>query len=512
MAETDPLIQELLSREALPNGAQLLDGQFTITKQMSAGGFGITYRARDNVLERDVVIKECFSDDYCVRRGRDVIARTEQFDKQFRSIATMFMREARSLAQLRHPNIVGVHRAFEENETAYMALDLIEGNDLFDILEASPDLLPPDLVRDMLMRMLDAIEKVHEIDLLHRDISPDNILLEHDGNPVLIDFGAARADASRRTRAVSSLLVVKEGYSPKEFYVAGSLQEPCSDLYALGATFYHLVSGEAPVDSQTRMAAVARHKPDPCQPLAGRFPNYDDDFLDAIDQAMELMMTDRLQSAEDWRNMINRSGSRRAKGDAAPTQDDVAAPEHITIRKPPEGIPRELTQLIEETNEVVRKTRIIDVEDAGNAQTAAAAKPAERSSSVPDWVDEFNEETAAADSDGPGAAVGSTFDAASGNEKSTQDWIERARQKQTRVLEAELADLDIVEPYPEDYDDGQLPPLDHDQVAAAVDPTLSVHDRPAPPPPSTMMTLLKYLGSGIAIGLCLIFLQIQFLT
>ncbi len=507
MAETDPLIQELLSREALPNGAELLGGQFTITKQMSAGGFGITYRARDNILERDVVIKECFSDDYCVRRGRDVVARTEQFDKQFRSIANMFMREARSLAQLRHPNIVGVHRAFEENETAYMALDLIEGSDLFEILEASQDLLPPDLVRDMLMRMLDAIEKVHEIDLLHRDISPDNILLEHDGNPVLIDFGAARADASRRTRAVSSLLVVKEGYSPKEFYVAGSLQEPCSDLYALGATFYHLVSGEAPVDSQTRMAAVARHKPDPCLPLAGRFPNYDDAFLRAIDQAMELMMTDRLQSAEDWRNMINRSGTSRLRKVDAPVEAASVAP----VRAEPEGIPRELTKLIEETNEVVRKTRIIEVDPAEAAEGPAEAKPAERSTSVPDWVDEFNEETAASVADDAEDGDAEAVETASGGKApATQDWIQRARQKQSRAIEVAPEDLGEYEPYPEDYDDGQLPPLEQDPIYA--DPTLAVHDRPAPPPPSTFVTVLKYLGSGIAIGLCLIFLQIQFLT
>ena len=505
MVETDPFIQELLSREALPSGAQLLDGQFTITKQISAGGFGITYRAHDNILDRDVVIKECFSDDYCVRRGRDVIARTEQFDKQFRSIAQMFMREARSLAQLRHPNIVGVHRAFEENQTAYMALDLIEGHDLFDILEATPDLLPPDLVRDMLMRMLDAIEKVHEIDLLHRDISPDNILLEHDGNPVLIDFGAARADASRRTRAVSSLLVVKEGYSPKEFYVAGSLQEPCSDLYALGATFYHLVSGEAPVDSQTRMAAVARHKPDPCIPLAGRFDNYDDAFLKAIDQAMELMMTDRLQSAEQWRNMINKSGSRRSE-----RKSTVPVSVAIPVRTAPEGIPRELTQLIEETNEVVRKTRIIEVDAVKDEPVEKASKPTDKSSSVPDWVNEFNEETAASEQDLESGRV-SQPTPPENTQKPTQDWIMRAREKQTRVIEADLSDYDLSLPEVETYEDGQLPPEDHQERRAAQ----QVVSRPKSKekaPPSTAITMLKYLGSGIAIGLCLVFLQIQFLT
>lgn len=212
--------------DALPKGATLLGDQFTITDRIGAGGFGITYRAQDNVLGREVVIKECFSVDFCMRVGTDVVVADLANEKQYRSIVQMFMREARSLAKLRHPNIVGVHRAFEENETAYMALDLIEGQDLLDFIDLNPGSLTPELVTDILVSMLDAVQKIHEVDLLHRDISPDNIMIEKDGTPVLIDFGAARGDASRRTRAISSLLVVKEGYSPKELYLAGSKQTP----------------------------------------------------------------------------------------------------------------------------------------------------------------------------------------------------------------------------------------------------------------------------------------------
>ena len=495
MIEPDPLLQELMSREALPTGTTLLDDQFTITKQLSAGGFGITYRAHDNVLARDVVIKECFSDDYCVRKGRSVIARNDAFDKQWKSITMMFMREARSLAQLRHPNIVGVHRAFEENQTAYMALDLIEGHDLFDIMESTSEGLPPDLVRDILLRLLDAMEKVHEIDLLHRDISPDNILLEHDGNPVLIDFGAARADASKRTRAVSSLLVVKEGYSPKEFYVAGSMQAPCSDLYALAATFYHLVSGEAPIDSQTRMAAVASHKPDPCAPLAGRFDAYDETFLLAIDKAMELLPNDRLQSVEDWRNMINRSARRSQTG-----QPLIALPEEVD---------KHLSQLIEETNEVVRKTRIIDVEKkkAEPKEPSSLVDPS-RVTSVPDWVDEFNEETAAAENQEFTADMDDTepTDAATADGKhATEDWIGRAREKQTRVLEAQLSDVPFMgTPETEAItEDGE------DNITVA--PTAAPAET-APAAPKTFLTMVMYLSTGIIIGLGLIFIQLQFFT
>ncbi len=482
-----------MSREALPTGATLLDGQFTITKQLSAGGFGITYRAHDNILHRDVVIKECFSDDYCMRKGRNVVARAESFDKQWKSIAMMFMREARSLAKLRHPNIVGVHRAFEENQTAYMALDLIEGHDLFDILESTSNALPPDLVRDILMRLLDAIEKVHEIDLLHRDISPDNILLEHDGNPVLIDFGAARADASKRTRAVSSLLVVKEGYSPKEFYVAGSMQAPCSDLYALAATFYHMVSGEAPVDSQTRMAAVSTQKPDPCVPLAGRFDDYEPAFLAAIDRAMELLPDDRLQSADDWRNMINQS-----KKQNSDLLAEVETKERLGVV---------LTQLVEETNEVVRKSQLVRIEEPDEETQA----PTQRISSVPEWVEEFNNETVSGEEllsdldDAPYDDDGA-IPADTPKKPVTSDWIERAREKQTRILEAQMGNVPFADDVPA-YDEDD--PLEDDINAFPEPAAMATAATPAPTG-RMVVTMMKYLGSGIAIGGVLIFVQLQF--
>ncbi|MEM6412985.1 MAG: serine/threonine-protein kinase, partial [Pseudomonadota bacterium] len=301
MADTDVAYEPSLAEQALPVGTTLSDDQFTITKRLGAGGFGITYTADDNVLGRTVVIKECFPEDFCIRDGKNVFSRKTSDAKPIRSIVKMFMREARSLAKLRHPNIVGVHRIFEENGTAYMVLDLIEGQDLFDILDAKTTPLSPSRVRDILLQLLDAIEKVHEMGLLHRDISPDNILIENDGTPVLIDFGAARVDATRHTRAVSSFMVVKDGYSPQEFYVAGSEQAPSSDLYALAATFYHVLSGRPPPNPQTRLMDIAGQRPDPCKPLAGRIEGYDQQFLEAIDRAMQIHPGDRLQTAAKWR-------------------------------------------------------------------------------------------------------------------------------------------------------------------------------------------------------------------
>ncbi|MDP5359894.1 MAG: serine/threonine protein kinase, partial [Paracoccaceae bacterium] len=231
--------------DALPDGTALLGTQFTIDRPLSNGGFGITYLAKDNLLDRNVVIKECYPEVFCARDGINVVVRSAQHKEKYRKIVEMFMREARSIAMMRHPNIVGVHRIFEYNQTAYMVLDLIQGRDLLNIIKDDRESLSADQVKEILIKLLDAVDLVHRNDLLHRDISPDNILLDKWGNPVLIDFGAAREEASRETRALSTVLIVKDGYSPQEFYFAGGKQGPSSDLYALGATFYHLISGKA---------------------------------------------------------------------------------------------------------------------------------------------------------------------------------------------------------------------------------------------------------------------------
>jgi serine/threonine protein kinase len=363
--------------EALPSGTTLLGDQFTIERPLSNGGFGITYLAEDNFLGRRVVIKECYPEAFCRRDGKKVLVRSHIHHEKYRAIVEMFMREARSIAKLRHPNIVGVHRIFEDNETAYMVLDLIHGRDLLSLIKDEDDVLNPQQMKDVLIKTLDAVELIHQNDLLHRDLSPDNILLDKWGSPVLIDFGAAREEASRETRAVSAVLVVKDGYSPQEFYFAGGKQGPSSDLYALGATFYHLISGEAPPNSQTRMAEFAGNNPDPCEPLLGRFSEYDDDFLEAIDKAMMILPKARIQSAREWLNLITK-GSDRAR----------------SIRmNPTKKLDKVLTRLVSETNEYVLNSQPRDVRPKTRRASPAAAVAARKVTSQPEWAAEFNRET-----------------------------------------------------------------------------------------------------------------------
>ena len=322
----DPAAQladpEIFADDLKP-GATLLAGQYTILGFLNSGGFGITYLAKDS-LERTVVIKECFPNTLSRRSGSIVRARSRKHTGEFQSFVQSFIEEARSLARLVHPNIVGIHQVFEDNDTAYMAIDFIDGKDLHDILDSTDQAFTPEETVALLKKMLSAVEFIHQAGILHRDISPDNILIDKTGNPVLIDFGAASEQVVRATRVLTGRRVVKDGYSPQEFYLTGAAQSAASDLYALGATFYHVITGKVPPESQRRLAMVAEGSPDPYVPLAGRFPGYPPGFLESIDQATRVLPRDRIQSATAWLEMIERG----ERGDTAEVLEQAPLPMH----------------------------------------------------------------------------------------------------------------------------------------------------------------------------------------
>ncbi len=313
--------QQLL--DELQPGTTLMHGQYTITKFLNNGGFGITYLAKDS-LDRNVVIKECFPSAFCRRTNSIVRARSRAHQGELQSIVRLFVQEARSLSNVVHPNIVGVHQIFEDNDTAYMAIDYVDGKDLLDIIEEDEDALKPAELVTITKKLLEAIGFVHSHDMLHRDISPDNILINSEGEPILIDFGAAREHASNTKRAMSALRVVKDGYSPQEFYITGGQQGPWSDLYSFAASIYHVISGIAPIDGQSRLAAIAEQSDDPYDPLEGQFEGYPPNFLKAIDKAMNVMPNQRMQSAGEWLDMLADAPDGAQPVDGQETQEIVA--------------------------------------------------------------------------------------------------------------------------------------------------------------------------------------------
>jgi serine/threonine protein kinase len=289
--------------DVLLPGTVLFHGQYRITAFLNSGGFGITYLAKDN-LNRDVVLKECFVPTFCRRSQTLVRARSESARPHVQKAIRSFMDEAQILADLSHQNIVRVLQVFEENDTAYMALEYIKGHDLLEIIDEKKAALTPDQIVAMTRKLVSALAHIHDQQLLHCDISPDNICVRADGEPVLIDFGSARKTMLGVGQRHTGFSMVKDGYSPQELYATSGPCGPYSDIYSLGASLYHAVMGKAPVDCQSRISAIIEGRPDPVKTLARTVTGYPPGFLAAIDKALAVQPSARHQSARDWQEAI----------------------------------------------------------------------------------------------------------------------------------------------------------------------------------------------------------------
>jgi hypothetical protein len=285
--------------DVLLPGTLLKGGQYRIRSFLNAGGLGVAYLAQDRNL-RDIVLKECFVPEFCRRSQGRVIPRSEAHRQNLRKVVTSFLDEATLLSGLSHPNVIRAHEAFEENDTAYVVLDFVKGRDLQETIDdPQARLAPADLV-GIAQRLISALAHVHGRGLLHCDISPDNVCLGPRNEPVLIDFGSARPVVNGVALPHDGFSMVKDGYSPPEFYTATADRVLQSDVYALGATLHHAVSGVAPVDSQTRLTALVDGRADPLLPLRGRVAGFPAAFLASVDRAMAVDPGHRFASAKDW--------------------------------------------------------------------------------------------------------------------------------------------------------------------------------------------------------------------
>jgi hypothetical protein len=291
----------MTAHDALPIGTVI--GDFEIRKVLGKGGFGIVYEAYEPPLDRRVALKEYFLQGFSRRDGLDVFPRDEESVAMFESGMARFIREARLLSMLNERtrtdgSLVAVYRVFQAHRTAFMAMKLYEGQTLRRVVQADPAIVTEPWLTSLLRRMLDALQALHSLpgeNLVHRDVSPDNIVIQPDGTPVLLDFGATRNVTDKMTS-----LIYKPGYSPIEQYTDAIAQGPWTDLYALCGTAYFAIGGKSPVPAVDRYAGAAFETA--AQRGAGR---YSQAFLEVIDHGMAVMPEQRFRSAEDMRTALD---------------------------------------------------------------------------------------------------------------------------------------------------------------------------------------------------------------
>ncbi len=230
---------------ALPCGSTLRGGKYLIGRVLGEGGFGLTYMGYDQVLQLRVCIKEYFPSHLARRAAANstfVQWRDEVTGSDKRA---SFLREARNAVQLRNLDaVVKVWDVFDENGTSYIVMSFIEGSTLKDYLKRSQTKLDYYECVKLLDPVMGALEEIHKLDIIHRDISPDNLMLQPDGKLILLDLGAAKKMTLSGTK--ESERVAKKGFSPPEQYIEKGRIGPWTDVYALAATIYFCVTGEVP--------------------------------------------------------------------------------------------------------------------------------------------------------------------------------------------------------------------------------------------------------------------------
>jgi WD40 repeat protein/predicted Ser/Thr protein kinase len=288
---TTPSISVSLS---LPLGTKLFGGKYSVGKVLGQGGFGITYMGADNLLSRPVAIKELFPEG-CQRNGTTVQP-TRIPPSDFSSMKQKFLDEARLLASLNHPGIVKVYDFFEENNTAYMVMEYLRGKSLAKLVEERGGALSEQEAVGYILKVCEALDVVHKAGYLHRDIKPENIIVCEDGRVVLVDFGAARSFMAGKTGKMTVILT--PGFAPLEQYAEQAKRGAYTDIYALGATLYYLLTGQVPVSAADRFSGVELKG---VREINGRVSRQ---VEEAVRKAMAMRVEERPQSVGEFVRLL----------------------------------------------------------------------------------------------------------------------------------------------------------------------------------------------------------------
>ena len=280
-------VQEALHMEP----GSILKERYIVGRVLGFGGFGVTYIGWDAVLEQKVAIKEYLPSEFSTRiPGQTQITVFKGAkEEQFLSGMAKFIEEAQRLAKFhRDDGIVRIFDSFTYNNTAYIIMEYLEGETLAEYIKRE-NIVPADTAITMLMPVIQSLKTVNEQGVIHRDVAPDNIFLTSDGKVKLIDFGAARFATTAHSRSLT--VIIKPGYSPEEQYRSRGDQGGYTDVYAIGATLYRMITGITPPDALERRAHFESKKKDILKPVS-RFSrditvNQETAILNAINVRIE---------------------------------------------------------------------------------------------------------------------------------------------------------------------------------------------------------------------------------
>ena len=273
-----------VTNQALSGGYQLLN--YRIDRQISRGGFSIVYRAFDETGV-PVAVKEYLPSSLVLRTDGDIVRATSAENMaSFRYGMKCFFEEGRALAKINHPNVVRVLNFFRANETVYMVMQYERGRTLQEHIHKHKGEIKESFIRNVFARLLNGLREVHTHKLLHLDIKPANIYLRIDGNPVLLDFGAARQALENEGQNLRPMYT--PGYAAPEQYKAPDQLGPWTDIYAVGASMYACLGGSVP------QPAINRLEKDNYQPAARQWAGkYSAQLLETIDWCLDLDYLER---------------------------------------------------------------------------------------------------------------------------------------------------------------------------------------------------------------------------
>lgn len=276
----------------------IIAGRYKLLKTLGQGGFGITYRAYDMHEACSVVLKECFPVGICMRDPESGGIRPvhRKLEERYLHAMNDMRKETKTLSGIRHKHIVNILDIIWGNGSVFYVMPWLSGGTLREMIDAQPTSITAEQSIDWLRKLLGALRYLHDRGIIHRDIKPANIMFDEQGEPILIDFGAALNRPERTTDTTTTQGAFSRSYAAPEQITGKGHVGPWTDIYSLSATWYELLTGKQPEEADGRLMR------DDLQPLAEnnvRFP-YPIELLAVLRQNMALRPAERCQSVDQW--------------------------------------------------------------------------------------------------------------------------------------------------------------------------------------------------------------------